>query len=121
MKLTLEQTKNGLVTIVLAVIASAATTAIIQTLKPTPPQPPSIVTVDIEQLIRTRSDEIARSGNGEITDSERKSLIEYTEQIQEKLVQVSEHAGVIVLPKQAVIAGAERDITALIGQLGGAK
>ncbi|EHZ2651898.1 TrbI F-type domain-containing protein [Vibrio vulnificus] len=81
--------------------------------KPVPPK--EIVTVDLQKLIRAKAEEISKSEPGDAPSREAQLMLaEYSEALDERITRIAEDAGVIIFVKQAVVAGAYRDITPLL-------
>lgn len=79
-------------------------------------KPREIVTVDLQKLIRIKSEQISkRSSESGVTPSQsaQMEMAAYTEKLNEKMAHVADSAGVIIFVDKAVIAGAARDITDL--------
>lgn len=99
----------ALLTVLASVGISHLTTA-------TQEKPKEIVTVDLQKLIRIKSEQISkRDAESGVTPSKsaQMEMAAYTEQLNERMAHVAENAGVIIFLDKAVIAGAARDITDL--------
>ncbi|EMQ2878506.1 TrbI F-type domain-containing protein [Vibrio vulnificus] len=101
------------VTYTALVLAAAVGAQHYFTEKPKPTK--EIVTVDLQKLVRAKAEAISKSEQGDTPSRDAQlQLAAYTEDLNERITRVAEEAGVVIFVKQAVVAGAYRDITPLL-------
>lgn len=101
------------VTYTALVLAAAVGAQHYFTVKPKPTK--EIVTVDLQKLVRAKAEAISKSEQGDTPSRDAQlQLAAYTEDLNERITRVAEEAGVVIFVKQAVVAGAYRDITPLL-------
>lgn len=101
-----------------AIISIAASAVITNKQIANEPPPPMVVKVDLQTLIRAKTDEVARQATGsELTESQQNAVDTYTKTLDTIINELANAHNLIVVPSQAVVAGAAEDITPIVKEI----